>query len=70
MFQQEMDHLNGALLSSGHDRRWFVPAAEIDAFVTELRGLCRNLADADCRALTRSRLAARAAFPPSLHAEP
>jgi peptide deformylase len=64
VFQQELDHMDGALLSEGHDRRWFIPKDEIAGFVTEMGKLCREIPEAECRKLIQARIAARAGAAP------
>lgn len=59
VFQQELDHLDGHLLSGGHNHRWFIPEAEMRGFVSALGG-CADLVRAECRALAKSRWEARA----------
>jgi peptide deformylase len=60
VFQQELDHLDGILLSHGHGPRWFIPENQMAAWMDGLRGLCRDLSATECQALTRARWEARA----------
>jgi len=58
VFQQELDHLDGTLLSSGHDPRWFIPKDGMAGFLAEVG--CADLERAACRARTKARWQARA----------
>ena len=62
VFQQELDHLDGKLLSGDHDHRWFIPEDKMTAFISGLNQQCPDLARADCRALAKSRWEAWAAL--------
>lgn len=63
VFQQEMDHLSGRLLSSGLPRSWFIPADEMDAFMRPLLQACRGGTTADCDALMKAAWEKRAGRP-------
>lgn len=60
VFQQELDHLDGILLSHEHDQRWFIPEEQMAAWMDELGKLCRDLPEAQCQSLARARWEARA----------
>lgn len=58
VFQQELDHLDGKLLSSGHDPRWFIPEDGMAGFLAEVG--CADLERAACRARTKAHWETRA----------
>lgn len=60
VFQQETDHLDGVLLSDGLTRDRFVPEAEMGRFFAQMRLDCRELEEAACNALMKSRWESRA----------
>ena len=48
VLQQEIDHLNGQLLSHRHPREWFIPPNEIDAFARRIWRECQAISKAQC----------------------
>jgi peptide deformylase len=48
VLQQEIDHLNGLLLSHGHSRSWFIPDAEIKRIASALWQECQTLSKTQC----------------------
>jgi peptide deformylase len=55
VFQQEIDHLNGILLSHQHKRRWFIPQSDIASFADEIARQCQSLRQSQCDSLMESR---------------
>jgi len=60
VFQQEIDHLDGILLSGAYSKAWFIPPQEMDAFAHGIWRQCLNVSQARCDELMAAAWAARA----------
>ena len=59
VFQQEIDHLDGWLLSGQYPREWFVPSREMDAFARGIGRQCSSVSRQRCDELMESAWIAR-----------
>lgn len=60
VLQQEIDHLNGLLLSHRHSRSWFIPDTEIKRIASTLLRECQTLSKTQCDQRMKSSWQARA----------
>lgn len=60
VLQQEIDHLNGLLLSHHHARSWFIPDTEIKRVASALWHECQTLSKSQCDQRMKASWQARA----------